>query len=62
MKFELWKTYKHSTGKIMKIVGMANTKNFGDCLVGEDLKTGELSPVGLTEENTVGWEEVKDPR
>ena len=56
MKFEMWKTYRHNSGKVMKIVGIANTETYGNALIGEDLKSGELTPVGISEEHAVNWE------
>ena len=58
MVFEVGKTYKHSSGKVMKIQGKIHTETFGDGLLGEDLNTGELIPVGETEKNFIGWREI----
>lgn len=58
MIFEIGKTYKHSTSKKMTIVGEADTKAYGHCLVGET-EDGELQPVGILEENAEGLEIVE---
>lgn len=34
-----------------------HTETFGDALIAEDLDTGELIPVGETEEHSIGWSE-----
>ena len=59
MKFEIGKTYKHNSGKIMKIIGEVTTTFYGDALIGENLD-GTLTPVGRLEENAIGWHETKD--
>ena len=56
MIFEVGKTYQHSTGKKMTIIGRLKTHLWGECLIGER-DTGELVPVGEYEENTVNWHE-----
>ena len=59
MKFKIGKTYQHTTGKRMTIIGRLKTHAYGVCLVGED-DAGELCPVGENEENAVNWYEVED--
>ena len=59
MKFEIGKTYKHNTGKIMKIIGELPTTFYGDALIGEN-SDGTLTPVGKSEENAINWHETKD--
>lgn len=59
MIFEVGKTYKHSTGKRMTIIGRLNTHTYGVCLIGEDDDTGELYPVGENEENAINWYEAE---
>lgn len=56
MIFEVGKTYQHSTGKRMTIIGRLHTKTYGECLIGED-DIGVLQPVGEKEENAVNWRE-----
>ena len=56
MIFEVGKTYQHSTGKRMTIIGRLKTHIYGECLIGE-LDTGELVPVGEQEDNTINWAE-----
>lgn len=56
MKFEVGKTYQHSTGKRMTIIGRLKTHTYGECLIGE-CDTGELIPVGESEDNAVYWHE-----
>ena len=48
MKSEKCKIYTNSTGKKICIVGIVNTSAYGNCLVGEDIETGELLPVVVT--------------
>lgn len=58
MKFELGKTYRHTSGKIMTIVGELSEELYGiNCFVGER-GTGDLIPVSKAEDNTNGWEEI----
>ena len=59
MKFEIGKTYQHTTGKRMTIIGRLKTHTWGECLVGED-GAGELHPVGENEENALNWYEVEE--
>ena len=56
MIFEVGKTYQHSTGKIMTIIGRLKTHTYGECLIGER-DTGELIPVGESEDNAVNLHE-----
>lgn len=60
MIFEVGKTYQHSTGEIMTIIGRLKTRTYGECLIGER-DTGELVPVGESEENAVNWHEQEFP-
>ena len=57
MVFQYGKTYKSNSGKVISIVGVADTKMFGKCLVAEE-EYGQLSPVGQETEYTVNWHEV----
>lgn len=57
MKFEIGKTYQHTTGKRMTIIGRLKTHTYGECLIGED-DAGELLPVG--EDHSDNWQEVED--
>ena len=60
MKFELGKTYRHTCGKIMTIVGELSEEFYGvDCFVAER-GTGELIPVSKAEGDAVNWEEVSE--
>lgn len=59
MIFEIGKTYKHTTGKKMTIIGRLKTHVYGECLIGE-LDTGELVPVGDQEDNSVNWTESEE--
>jgi hypothetical protein len=54
--FEVGKTYQHSTGKRMTIIGRLKTHTYGECLIGE-YDNGELIPVGELEENAINWHE-----
>lgn len=56
MKFEVGVTYLHEAGKRVKIVGIIETDTYGLCYVGEDLKTGELIPVGMAEAHAENWD------
>ena len=60
MKFEFGKTYKHASGRTMKVVGVANTDTYGACLVGEDSSRSDLCPIGGAEWNAENWEEVRE--
>ena len=57
MEFQIGKTYQHSGGRAMKIVGSLKTRMWGDCLVGEE-NDGTLIPVGSTTDHAVNWKEV----
>ena len=57
MIFEIGKTYRHNSGKIMTIIGRLKTHIYGECLIGE-CDTGELIPVGESEDNTVNWQMI----
>lgn len=59
MIFEIGKTYTHTTGKKMTIIGRLKTHIYGECLIGE-CDTGELVPVGEQEDNSVNWVESED--
>jgi hypothetical protein len=59
MSFRLGRRYVHiETGQTLYIVGVVNTDTYGVCLVGET-QEGELKPVGLLEENAIGWVEAE---
>lgn len=60
MEFEIGKTYRHTAGEKMKIVGEAETHTYGKCLVGESSRTGELKPIGRGEAHAENWSEVED--
>ena len=56
MIFELGKTYVHTTGHTIRIVGQLTKEHYGvDALVAEDTDTGELVPVGIGEDYTVNY-------
>ena len=57
MIFRYGKTYKHNSGKVITIVGVADTHTYGKCLIAED-EYGQFSPIGQEDENTVNWQEV----
>lgn len=59
MTFEIGKTYRHSTGKEMTIIGKLKTHTWGECLIGET-SDGELVPVGESEEHAVNWIEEEN--
>jgi hypothetical protein len=50
MRFENGKTYIHSSGEVMKIVGFIETHTYGVSMVGENQETGELKPVGFSDD------------
>lgn len=60
MIFEIGKTYQHSTGKIMTVIGRLKTHLWGECLIGET-DCAELVPVGEQEENAINWVEIECP-
>jgi hypothetical protein len=61
--FELGKSYIHSSGQRMKIVGMAETVIHGNALIGED-ERGTLTPIQIDcdefPEATIGWREASE--
>lgn len=56
-KFEIGKYYKHSSGKIIHILGRVETTSYGYCLVAET-SSGVLVPVGEHDDAIIGWEEL----
>lgn len=61
MKFELGKTYKHSTCREMKIIGSGVSQIYGLTLIAETPEL-ELKYVGLQDENTLNWKEVTNEK
>lgn len=55
--FELGKTYKHSSGKIMRICGIIDSKIYGKCLLGEEEKGGFI-PIGNGKDHFTNWKEI----
>lgn len=60
MCFELGKVYVHPNGTKMAIIGIAKSHTYGICYIGENLDTGELLPVGMTEEHAQNWSPYYD--
>lgn len=60
--FKIGKTYRHTTGNTMTVVGAVNTYTYGPVLVAEDHDNGHLTPIGSDEDATLNWTEVKDRR
>lgn len=54
--FRIGRIYRHASGKRMTIVGVLETRTYGNCLIGET-DEGELVPVGSTEDHYVNWRE-----
>ena len=61
MKFELGKCYEHTTGKQMKIVGVADTTLYGLGFVGETPE-GTYSIVGTSKENAINFVEISNEK
>lgn len=58
MVFKLGKCYEHTTGKRMHIVAQAELDIYiSPCFIAET-DTGEIIPVGITEEHAVNWQEI----
>lgn len=57
-QFEIGKTYRHTSGTMMRIVGELDTYLYGRCLVGERSDDAGLHPVGHGEGHTDNWEEI----
>lgn len=57
MKFELGKCYKHSTGKKIKIIGLAHSTFYGLGFVSEN-EFAEYSITGMEEENAMNFVEI----
>ena len=60
MVFQYGKTYQHTTGTTLKIVGVADTHIHGKCLIAED-EYGELIPVGQDESHAQNYIELFKP-
>lgn len=60
MVFEVGKYYRHlGTGELLHIIGEVTTSTlYSDCLVGETTNCYDFIPIGKSEENTVGYEEI----
>lgn len=59
MIFENNKSYKHTTGEIITIVGTVNSYAYGDnTLIAEDPQ-GNFKPVGKGESYTENYKEIK---
>jgi hypothetical protein len=60
MVFQYGKTYRHlGTGRVLSMVGVADTRVHGKCLIGEDYG-GNLTPISQDEAATLNYEEVTD--
>lgn len=57
MVFQYGKTYQHTTGTTLKIVGVADTHIYGKCLIAED-EYGELIPVGQEKSHAQNYIEL----
>jgi len=57
MKFQIGKYYQHGTGRVISIIGTANTFFHGSCLLAEE-EGGGLTPVGVDEDAAQNWHEV----
>lgn len=58
MKFEVGKYYKHSSGQLLHIIGEVTSTIYGHCLVDESPWIYNLLPVGISESNTMNYEEI----
>ena len=54
IKFKIGNYYQHAGGKVMHIIGEANTFFHGATLLGEDAY-GRLSPIGKDKDAAMGW-------
>jgi len=60
MRFENGKVYIHASGKIVKIVGLAQTTGGGLCCVAEDTN-GSLTPFGIdSDDYTINWTQAPE--
>lgn len=59
MAFKLGKCYMHSSGSMLKIVGLVDTTTYGICLVAEEVN-GNLKPVGMDNDASQYWSEVTE--
>jgi len=57
IKFELGKYYKHNGGQFMYICGLATTRVWGTCFIGED-QYGCFTPVGFDVDHASNWREI----
>lgn len=60
-KFEVGRYYKHTTGKIIKIVGAVMSDTYGMTAIAEDM-SGNFKPVGTDESHTINWSQIPRPR
>ena len=58
MKFEIGKYYRHNNGNMMNVIGGLQTTMYGGCLVGEEIFSTNLKPLGQDEESTINWSEI----
>ena len=57
MKFQIGKYYQHGSGRVISIIGQANTFFHGAGLLAEE-EGGHLIPVGTDEDAAQHWREV----
>jgi len=55
--FQVGYSYKHTSGKIVTIVGTADTFFHGECLIGED-NNGNLSPHNTGKTAFTNWHQI----
>ncbi len=61
MRFQIGKTYRHTSGRIMTIVGLAQTRAHGIGLIAEE-PDGRLITVGWdSDDYALNWEEIAEP-
>ena len=57
MRFELGKYYRHTSGKMLHIIAVAETSFYGTALIAED-EGGRLQPCGFEEANAKNYVEI----
>lgn len=57
MNFEVGKTYRHTSGEIIRVLTEVDSYMYGKCLLGENDK-GEFIPLSTEEWATENYEEV----
>lgn len=61
MQFEIGKSYKHSSGNVMRILACVDTTIYGKALIAEEGDTFGFRPVGFdSDDYAENWKEISE--